>query len=344
MFISAVEKAKQNKVLIQNFHHDLANVEMLRSLDPFISTDCMPNGSDINQLIVKMIGLKECATATKTMQNNYLIDSMQASELFEINKMFKERFAEVKDSMTKIRTLKCAFITQQIKKIKEKYPDVNELGKKRRLLANNIKQNKLNKKLNVFQYVQDYRCNEFNRRVLAERKAIEDLEKKNNNQQHIVRLDTAWHEYWNVYHTFIDQLKNRRADKLKHYEDQLASVEYYKVIVIRDAAKIADEMRKNDACIRKIADIEKINGEGKTDEQYEAQAIKGLRSIRTNIDAIQKIDDNSIGPAQMVFLYNRQKLGYYQQSMSHEIKMMIARAKVEEFYASDNWLHEVGCI
>lgn len=341
MFTSAAVNDKQNKQSIQRFHYDLANVEMLRSLDPFISIDCMPNGSEMNQLIVKMIGLKEFATAANTLQNNYLVDSMQASELLEINKMFNEKFAEIKDSMTQIRTLKCALITHQMAEINEKYPGVNEFGKHRRLLANDIKQNKLSKKLKVLQSIQDARCKQFNAELLVERKAVKDLVKAND-QQHIARLNEAMDEFCIVFDTCVDQMKATREHDLKMFEHVIADVEWHKVNDMQDPAEIAKEVKKHDAYFNKLVEfVDKMNVH-RTSEELKKQMTKGLQAICDNIGAIKEINDDFIGPAQKVFLFNRQKLENYQRSMNLEIEMTYARVEMEKFYASDHWLSEVG--
>lgn len=329
------------KQSIQKFHHDLSQVEMLRSLDPFISTDCVPNGNDINQLIVKMIGLKECATTVNTMLNSYLVASMQAIEMSEINKMFTERFATVKNSMTAIRTLKCALITQQMEEIKENFPDGNEFGKHRRLLANDIKQKKLNKKLDVLQSIQDHRCKVFNAELFAERKAVEDLE-KNGDQQRIACLDKAFKDFCTAFNTMVEQLNDKRAFELEVFENQRAGIEWQKVNDMNDPAQKADAMKKNDACIKKMVKIQKINNAGKTEQHLKTQMGKALQAVSGHIDAIKKIGDDFIEPAQKVFLFNRRRLSYYQKSMNYEIKVAIARTEMEKFYASDNWLHEVG--
>lgn len=336
MFTSAIENGKQKKQSIQQFHEDLADVGMLRWLDPSITVDCVPNGTEINQIILETIGLKKCSTTANTLRNNYLAHSMHVSDILELNKMFTERFAEIKDPMTEIRTLKCALITQQIDEIKEKYPGMMELGEHRHLLANDIKQNKLNKKLNVLQSIQDYRCKLFNGMLLAERNGLEKID----DPQRIARLNDALKEYETVYYTFVDQLTAKRAAELAVFQNQRARIEWHKVNDMRDPAQINDEIKKNDANIKKSIDIEKQTGI--TDEGVKAKIKKGLEAIRVNIIGIEKIDDIFVGPAQKVFSLNHQRLGYYKQCMHHEIEMAIARAEMEKFYASDNWLDEVG--
>lgn len=341
VFTSIFENAKQKKLSIQKFHQDLEIVDMLRCLDPFISPDCMPNGVDINQLIVKMIGLKPIATAVKSMQNDYLVNSIKAFELSEINKLFREKFAETKDSIKEIRTLKCALITQKMEKIKQKYPELNELGKIRYQLANDIKQAKLNKMMKVFQFVQDSHCKMFNAKLHAERKAIEDYE-KTDDEQRIPRLNEAVDDYCTQCPTFMDQLKAVRASKLDLFENQMATIEWHKVNDMRDPAQIANEMKKNDECIVKVTKILSRSNADQTEEEVKERIVRGLQAIRDNISAIKKIEDELIGPAQKVFFFNHQKLSSYQQSINHEIKMTIARAELEKFYASDNWLQQVS--